>query len=384
MCGQGGSFGVQNTPLFAVRVLHGVIDTHIPQVQAVLQNAVGISSVRAVGGIGRHVVVGNSVLAGDLPLCSEGRIVNLNAALEIKGRVESLIHKLLDVLFVNPGGTQAHLDFRSVQVFGLGCGQSLHVDGKGRVLLRRPLCLAQLPAHVAGEVLIGGDIVGSPVRFVLTGDTEDDPSQFSGQFFAGFSGQLLHIGHIHTCLFRDGYCQGFGGGVYGGNGLMGFDGPFCEHIRLSFQLAVLVQHLQGAEQVVAGIIGKGQPVAPVVDKAIFFREAVIEPIQLCHLRLNVGIRCTGVHFQVDELLHTVPQLHQSLDAGLGGGVQVRAHHAAVFPEVHRAVHHREGVVFYVGVSGNESVDVLALAQFRQFSLLVGSSDVFDGIMELVS
>ena len=74
--------------------------------------------------------------------------MDLNAALEIKGRVEGLIHKLLDVLLVDPGSTQAHLDFRSIQVFGLGRLQSLHVDGKGRVLLRRPLGLAQLPAHV--------------------------------------------------------------------------------------------------------------------------------------------------------------------------------------------------------------------------------------------
>ena len=225
--------------------------------------------------------------------------------------------------------------------------------------------------------------MGPPVRFVLAWDAEDDTPQLGSQFFAGFSGELLHIGHIHTGFFRDGNRQSFGGSVHGGGRLMGLNGPFREHIRLSFQLAVLVQHLQGTEQVVAGIIGKSQPVAPVVDKAIFFRKAVIKAVQFRHLRLNVGIGCTGVHLQVNELLYTVPQLHQALDAGFGGGVQVGSHHAAVFPEVHRAVHHREGVVFYVGVSRNGSVDVLALAQFRQFSLLVVPSDVLDGIVELI-
>ena len=46
---------------------------------------------------------------------------------------------------------------------------------------------------------------------------------------------------------------------------MGLDGPLREHIRFAFQLPVLVQHLQRTQQVVGGIIRKGQPVAPVVD-----------------------------------------------------------------------------------------------------------------------
>ena len=55
---QGGLLGVQHAALFSVCVLYGVIDTDIPQVQAVLQNLVGIGTAGSVGGVGCHIVVG--------------------------------------------------------------------------------------------------------------------------------------------------------------------------------------------------------------------------------------------------------------------------------------------------------------------------------------
>ena len=309
--------------------------------------------------------------------------MDFNAALEVKRRVEGLVHELLDVLLVDPRRTQPHLDLGSVQVFGLGSGQGLHVDRKGRVLLRRPLGLAQLPAHVAGEVFIGGHIMGRSVRLSLARYTEDDTAQLVSQFFAGFAGELFHVGHIHAGFFRNGDRQGLGGGVYGGDRLMWLDRAFGEHICLALQPAILVQHLQGTEQVIAAVIGKGQPVRPVIDKSVLGGKIVIAAVQFGHLRPDVGIRRGGVHLQVDEPLHTIPQPHQPFDAGLGGGVQVGAHHAAVFPEVHRAVHHRVGVVLHIGVSREGFVDVLALAQLRQRGLLVGAANVLHGIVQLV-
>ena len=164
---------------------------------------------------------------------------------------------------------------------------------------------------------------------------------------------------------------------------MGLDRALGEHICLAFQPAVLVQHLQRTEQVIAAVIGKGQPVRPVIDKAVLGREIVIAAVQFGHLFPDVGIRRGGVHLQVDEPLHTIPQPHQPFDAGLSGGVQVGAHHAAVFPEVHRAVHHRVGVILHVGVSREGFVDVLALAQLRQCGLLVGAANVLHGIVQLI-
>ena len=79
-----------------------------------------------------------------------------------------------------------------------------------------------------------------------------------------------------------------GGGVHGSHSFMGADGPLGEHIRLAFQLSVLVQHFQRTEQVIAAVIGKGQPIRPVVDKAVLGRKGIIEPIQLCHLFLDAA------------------------------------------------------------------------------------------------
>jgi hypothetical protein len=67
---------------------------------------------------------------------------------------------------------------------------------------------------------------------------------------------------------------------------MGLDGPLGEHIRLAFQLAVLVNDFQRAEQIVAGIIGKGQPVRPVIDKSVL--EADLFPSSFLALRSAPG------------------------------------------------------------------------------------------------
>ena len=201
MGSQGGLFGIQHPALFAVCILYGVVDTDIPQVQAVLQNLVGIGTAGSVGGIGCHIVLTYRAFAGDLPLSGERRIVDLDIALEIKRRVEGLIHKLLDVLFIDPGSAQAHLNLRRIQVFGLGSGKSLHIDCKGRVLLCGPLCLTQLAPHIAGQVFVGCYIMESAVFLQLPRYTEDHALQLGGQFVAALAGQLRHIRHIDTGFF---------------------------------------------------------------------------------------------------------------------------------------------------------------------------------------
>ena len=71
LLGKGCFFGIENPALLAVRVGHGVIDAHIPQVQRVLQNPVGVCTLRAVGHIGVYIVVGRLGFSADAPLRSE-------------------------------------------------------------------------------------------------------------------------------------------------------------------------------------------------------------------------------------------------------------------------------------------------------------------------
>src|SRR5699024_5574771 len=49
--GQGGVLGVQHPAVPAFRVRYGIVDTHIPQVQAVLQNLVGVGAAGSIGGV---------------------------------------------------------------------------------------------------------------------------------------------------------------------------------------------------------------------------------------------------------------------------------------------------------------------------------------------
>ena len=78
-----------------------------------------------------------------------------------------------------------------------------------------------------------------------------------------------------TGFFRDGHRQCFTCRIHHSHRLMGLDGPLGEHICLTFQFPVLVDDFQRTEQVIGRIICIGQSVCTVIDKAIFFRKAVI-------------------------------------------------------------------------------------------------------------
>ena len=148
-------------------------------------------------------------------------------------------------------------------------------------------------------------------------------------------------------------------------------------------MAILVNDFQRAEQIVAGIISKGQPVPPVIDKAVLGGKIVIEPVQLRLFLPDVAIRRGCVHLQVDQFLDAIPQLHHAFDTSLGGGVEVWPYHAAVLPEIHSPIHHGVRVVLHIGVGGDGGVDGLALAQLRQLGLLVGAANVLHGIVQLI-
>ena len=380
---QGGLLGIQHPALSAVCILHRVIDTNITEVQRIFQQPIGVGPVCTISGISSYIVVRNGAFAGDLPLSGIGCVIDLNTALEIKRGVKGLIHKLLDVLFVDPGSAQANLNLRSIQILGLSLFQRLHIDRKGGVFFCRPLCLPQLSAHIAGKVFIGSHIMRAfPLRY-RTGQTENNAAKLSGQLVPGLAGQLFHVRHIHMGFFRNRDSQGFTCRVHGGHSLMGFDGALGEHIRLALQLSFLVNDFQRAQQIVAGIIGKGQTVSTVIDKAIPGREIIIKLVKL-RLFLSDGAVWNGsIHLKVNEILNTIPQTDHAFYTDFGGGIEIRPHHAAVFPEVHFAVHHSIGVVFYIGVSGDRGVDGFALAQLRQRSLLIGATNILYSIVQLV-
>ena len=303
--------------------------------------------------------------------------------MEIKRGIKGLIHKLLDIFLVNPGSAQTHLDLRRIQVFGLGGGKSFHIDCINRVLLCRPLRLTQFAAYIAGEVFISSHIMGRSVLLQLSRYTEDYALQLSGQFFFCFSGKLAHIVHIHAGFFRDGHRQCFTCRIHHSHRLMGLDGPLGEHICLTFQFTVLVDDFQRTEQVIGRIVCIGQTVCTVIDETVFGRKAVIEAVQFRLLLPNGAVRNRCIHLKVDQFLHTITQSHKTFHAGFGGGVEVRAHHTAVFPVVHLPVYNGIGIVLHIGVGRNGGVNGFAFAQLRQLCLLISAMNVLHSIMQLV-
>ena len=225
--------------------------------------------------------------------------------------------------------------------------------------------------------------MGRSVLLQLSRYTEDYALQLSGQFFFCFSGKLAHIVHIHAGFFRDGHRQCFTCRIHHSHRLMGLDGPFGEHICLAFQLSVLVDDFQRTEQVIGRIVCIGQTVCTVIDETVFGRKAVIEAVQFRLLLGNGAVRNRCIHLKVDQFLHTITQSHKTFHAGFGGGVEVRAHHTAVFPVVHLPVYNGIGIVLHIGVGRNGGVNSFAFAQLRQLCLLISAMNVLHSIMQLV-
>ena len=164
---------------------------------------------------------------------------------------------------------------------------------------------------------------------------------------------------------------------------MGLDGALGEHIRLALQLSVLVDDFQRTEQVIGRIVCIGQAVCTVIDETVFGRKAVIELVQFRLLFPNGAVRNRCVHLKVDQFLHTIPQSHQTFYTGFGSSIEVRAHHAAVFPVVHLPVHNGIGIVLHIGVGRNGGVNGFAFAQLRQLCLLISTMNMRNCFLKLL-
>ena len=159
LLGKGRLLLVQYTLFPAFLIQHNVIDASITQVQGVLQNAVGVGSVRTEGGVGRNIGTGDSGLAGDVPLGGVGREMHLDLPLQVERGAEGFVHELLDVVLVYPSCTQTDVDLRCVQILGLSSCQGFHIGNEPGVTLCHQTGIAELLPYVAGKVLIGGHVL---------------------------------------------------------------------------------------------------------------------------------------------------------------------------------------------------------------------------------
>ena len=161
------------------------------------------------------------------------------------------------------------------------------------------------------------------------------------------------------------------------------DGAFGKKVGFAFQLPVLIQNFQGAEQIIRGIVGKSQTVRPVIDQPVFCCEGIIQAVQFSLLFLYLRIRRPFTHLQVDQFINAGTQGNHSLDTFLGGRVQLRAYHDAVLAVIYLAVHNGIAVVLNIRVGGNRVPDCLILSKVGQFCFCVGAMDILDRVRQLI-
>ena len=182
LLGEGGLLFIQNPLLLAVCILHGIVDTDVPQIQRILQNPVGVGSAGAVSHIGMDIIPARCTLTGDLPLCRHGREFHLDVPAQIKRRFKGFFHKLLDIIPIDPCGTKAHINLRRIQVFRLCFLQIFRVYRKGRVRSRSQFCHAEFFPDIAGQIFISRHPAGflAALRHRVF---ENDTMQFLLDFF---------------------------------------------------------------------------------------------------------------------------------------------------------------------------------------------------------
>ena len=122
-------------------------------------------------------------------------------------------------------------------------------------------CLQLLP-HISGQVFIRGLPAFCHRVF------KDHPGQFLRHFFLCFPGKLCHKRHVHFGPFPDRHRQGFACRIHGCYRLRLPNCPFGKDVGFPFQVPFFVQDLQGREQAVAAVLGKGPLVGIAADQPV--------------------------------------------------------------------------------------------------------------------
>ena len=125
---------------------------------------------------------------------------------------------------------------------------------------------------------------------------------------------------------------------------------------------MFVQNLQRTQEAVAGILGKGQFVAPAADKPIFGCKAVIKGVQLFLLRLNVLVR-VSFGLILNQPADTFPQLDHTPDTVFRRNRNLHRVHEAVFTVVHLTVHNRVAEIPNGRVCGDGAIFFVRFLQF---------------------
>ena len=132
--------------------------------------------------------------------------------------------------------------------------------------------------------------------------------------------------------------QRFAGGVHAGDGALRANRSLGEHIRLAFELFILIEIFQRAEQIVGTVIIEQAGVFLVVNQAVFCGKGIVGGVQFCLRCLNILVR--EVQLLVNQFVDDLPQLHHTSYTAFGIIGQLHLRHDRVLSVVDLAINNR--------------------------------------------
>ena len=164
--GDGCLFLIQNGNSAAFLIVVVIKNADILQIQGNFDDFIGVDALCAVGTDGLHIAA-ILALAFDAPFTGDFRIVDLHAPLRAAGCPQRFEDKPADIFGVQPCSAQPDGDLAGGEVGGLHLRERISVGLILRVLFRLALGNRQFLTHIAGKILVRGQVFLMPV--VLAG-----------------------------------------------------------------------------------------------------------------------------------------------------------------------------------------------------------------------
>ena len=240
--GDGRLFLVQNGNSAPFLIVLVIKNADILQVKCRFNNLIGVDALGAVG-IKRLHIAAILALAFDAPFTGDAGIVDLHAPLHAAWCSQCFKDKLAHISGVQPCSAQPDGDLAGGEVGGLHLRERISVDLILRVLFRLALGNRQFLTHIAGKILVRGQVFFIYALGVVRVE-KYHAGQLRKQCFLILAGKPAHIVHIHMGLFANGQRQCLHCRVYLFSGFVTADGALGEQVRLAFQVPVLVQNFQ--------------------------------------------------------------------------------------------------------------------------------------------
>ena len=205
--GDGGCLLVEDSGFPAIGIVHIIKNADIFQVQGVLNDLISVDALGAVGADDFHIAA-ILALALDTPLAGDAGIVDLYAPLCAAGRPQRFKNKSAHIFGVQPCSAQPDGDPAGSEVGGLHLCECIGVDLILRVLFRLALGNRQFLTHIAGKILVRGQVfLMSIVLTGVSGVQKNHALEVGKQRLLVLAGELAHVRHVHAGLFSDGQRQ---------------------------------------------------------------------------------------------------------------------------------------------------------------------------------